>query len=318
MANLTSIGLTAGAGSSGTGTISTLDNVIGTAGTPSVPVLTVQGVASGTAQPVSAASLPLPTGAATAAKQPALGTAGSASTDVITVQGIASGTAQPVTLTSTTITGNVSSNLQLAGTAVTAGAGATAAGTPRITLASDSPGIITTGSQASPSSSYISSVVAGDIAAAATDSGNPVKIGGVGKTANPTAVTDGQRANALFDKLGKQVVVGAIRDLKGQQATTITASTSETTIVTAVASTFLDLYGLTLTNSSATATTVTIKDSTAGTTRFSIVVPAGDTRGFMLSVDSAVPQATVNTAWTATSSQSITSLFVTALFVKNI
>jgi hypothetical protein len=38
----------------------------------------------------------LPTGAATAAKQPALGTAGVASTDVITVQGIASGTAQPV------------------------------------------------------------------------------------------------------------------------------------------------------------------------------------------------------------------------------
>jgi hypothetical protein len=38
----------------------------------------------------------LPTGAATAAKQPALGTAGSASTDVITVQGIASMTALKV------------------------------------------------------------------------------------------------------------------------------------------------------------------------------------------------------------------------------
>lgn len=45
---------------------------------------------------ISAASLPLPSGAATAAKQPALGTAGSASTDVITVQGIASGVALPV------------------------------------------------------------------------------------------------------------------------------------------------------------------------------------------------------------------------------
>jgi hypothetical protein len=42
---------------------------------------------------VSAASLPLPTGAATAAKQPALGTAGTASADVITVQGVASMTA---------------------------------------------------------------------------------------------------------------------------------------------------------------------------------------------------------------------------------
>jgi hypothetical protein len=43
----------------------------------------------------------LPTGAATAAKQPALGTAGNASTDVITVQGIASGTALAVSGTVT-------------------------------------------------------------------------------------------------------------------------------------------------------------------------------------------------------------------------
>lgn len=41
-------------------------------------------------QPVSAAVLPLPTGAATAAKQPALGTAGAASSDVLSVQGVAS------------------------------------------------------------------------------------------------------------------------------------------------------------------------------------------------------------------------------------
>jgi len=60
-----------------------------------------------TTQPVSATSLPLPTGAATAAKQPALGTAGSASTDVITVQGIASGVAQPVSQSgSWTVTAN--------------------------------------------------------------------------------------------------------------------------------------------------------------------------------------------------------------------
>lgn len=45
--------------------------------------------ASATTQPVSAVSLPLPTGASTAAKQPALGVAGTASLDVISVQGIA-------------------------------------------------------------------------------------------------------------------------------------------------------------------------------------------------------------------------------------
>lgn len=47
--------------------------------------------------PISAASLPLPSGASTAAKQPALGTAGTASADVITIQGIASMT--PISIT---------------------------------------------------------------------------------------------------------------------------------------------------------------------------------------------------------------------------
>ena len=75
---------------------------LGTAGTPSADVVTVQGAVSMTAlrvdgsavtQPVSAASLPLPAGAATAAKQPALGTAGTPSADVVTVQGAVSMTA---------------------------------------------------------------------------------------------------------------------------------------------------------------------------------------------------------------------------------
>lgn len=42
----------------------------------------------------------LPTGAATAAKQPALGTAGTPSTDVISIQGVAGGTALPVSAAS--------------------------------------------------------------------------------------------------------------------------------------------------------------------------------------------------------------------------
>lgn len=40
---------------------------------------------------ITATALPLPSGAATAAKQPALGTAGSPSADVITVQGVSGG-----------------------------------------------------------------------------------------------------------------------------------------------------------------------------------------------------------------------------------
>lgn len=110
---------------SGTVTLSGTSTVqgSGTAGTPAGGVLTVQGQAAMTAlvvdgsavtQPVSgtvtanagtgtfavsAATLPLPSGAATSAKQPALGTAGTASTDVITIQGIASMT--PVAISGT-------------------------------------------------------------------------------------------------------------------------------------------------------------------------------------------------------------------------
>jgi hypothetical protein len=106
---------------------------LGTAGTASADVITVQGVASMTAikvdgsgvtQPVSgtitanagtgtmavsAASLPLPSGASTAAKQAALGTAGSASADVLSVQGIASMTALKVDGSGVTqpVSGNV-------------------------------------------------------------------------------------------------------------------------------------------------------------------------------------------------------------------
>lgn len=67
---------------------------------------------SAVTQPISASTLPLPSGAATAAKQPALGTAGTASSDVLTVQGITSmtpiktdgsGVTQPV---SGTVTAN--------------------------------------------------------------------------------------------------------------------------------------------------------------------------------------------------------------------
>jgi hypothetical protein len=108
---------------------------LGTAGSASADVLSVQGIASMTAlkvdgsavtQPVSAASLPLPTGAATAARQAAPGTAGTASADVLSVQGIASMTAlktdgsattQPV---SGTVTANAGTNLNTSALALDA------------------------------------------------------------------------------------------------------------------------------------------------------------------------------------------------------
>jgi len=94
-----------------TGTV-TVSGTVAISGTPTVSV-------TGTVA-ISAASLPLPTGAATAAKQPALGTAGSPSTDVITVQGASGATALPTTQTPSTSGGySVSRLLSAASTNAT-------------------------------------------------------------------------------------------------------------------------------------------------------------------------------------------------------
>lgn len=84
----------------------------------------------------------LPTGAATAAKQPALGTAGSASADVITIQGIASMTKLLVTPDSVALPANQSVNLnQIAGTTPDTNSGTKSAGTLRVVLATDQPAL---------------------------------------------------------------------------------------------------------------------------------------------------------------------------------
>lgn len=207
-----------------------------------------------------------------------------------------------VTPDSVALPANQSVNVaQMNGVTTTMGNGTSGTGVQRVAIASDNTAISGVGAAAT----------------AAAVPANATYKGLLAKTANPSAATDGNLVGALADKLGKQVVVGSIRDLKGVQQTTITSSTSETTIVTAVASTFLDLYGLILTNTSATVTKVTIKDSTAGTTRAVIEVPATDTRGFMLPESGGIAQATVNNNWTATCGTSVASIEITALYVKN-
>lgn len=133
-----------------------------------------------------------------------------------------------------------------------------------------------------------------------------------------TSTTNNDYTQFSTDIKGRLMVGSTPRALKTAQITTITTSTSETTVLTAVASTFLDVYGVIVVNSSATASNISFRDATAGTVRFNIYVPAGETRGFMLPTDAAYPQATVNNNWTATSSASVTSIIITLLAVKNI
>jgi len=56
----------------------------------------------------------------------------------------------------------------------------------------------------------LKTVTDGSVAAGATDSGNPVKVGGIAVGVSPTAVTAGQRVNETFDIYGRpQTAIGA-------------------------------------------------------------------------------------------------------------
>lgn len=214
----------------------TVDGTVGVSGT-----VTVDG--SGVTQPVSASSLPLPSGAATAAKQPALGTAGSASTDVLSVQGIASMTPLAVDAT-----GQGDVPVTLAGEAVVLGAGSAAIGklaansgvdigdvdvtsvpaplsttgggteatALRVTVASDSTGVLSVDDGGGAltvdngGTFAVQAASAGDVAHDGADSGNPVKVGmkAVAHGSNPTAVAAADRTDWYANRHGIPFMVG--------------------------------------------------------------------------------------------------------------
>jgi hypothetical protein len=387
------------------GANATAVKVDGSAVTQPVSGTVTANAGSGT-MAVSAAALPLPSGASTSAKQPALGTAGTASTDVLTVQGIASMTALKVDLSATTanatavkvdasattqpISGTVTANIgtsgslaldasvtgtQVAQASTTSGQkgtliqGAVTTAAPTYTTAQTSPlslttagalrtdasattqpvsisgnqavnnaqingvtplmgnGVTGTGSQrvtiASDNTAFtVNAAQSGTWtvgSSTATGSAVPANAfynGALAKTSLPSAGSDGNQVGLMSDKFGRQVVVtNGIRDIVGTQTTTISASTSETTIVTAAASVFNDLVSLIVSNTSATAARVDFRDTTAGSVLFSLYVPAGDTRGATYTTP--VPQTSVNTNWTAQSSASVTDLRIYAQFIKN-
>lgn len=139
----------------------------------------------------------------------------------------------------------------------------------------------------------------------------------IARTTNPTAASDKAPVSAMGDKVGRQVVVdGQVRDLVTDATVTISASTSETTILGAVAATYLDVTAVMIANTSATATRVDFRDDTGGTVRFSIYCPAGDTRGVVFRRPR--PQTAQNKNWTAQSSASVTDLRIFMAADRNV
>lgn len=264
---------------------------------------------SGVTQPVSASSLPLPTGASTAAKQPALGTAGTASTDVITVQGIASMTALKVDGSGVTqpVSGTVTANL--------------AAGTNNIgdvdilSIAAGDNNIgnvdIVTMPNVTLAAGTNTNEVVGDAAHDAAIAGNPVRIAGRAVSSDYTAVSTGDTADLITDLNGKQIVLPyAIPENFIQGVTAAITGTSDTSVLAAAGAGVRNyVTSLTVTNSHATVgTVVELKDGTTVIHR-AYAAPAGG--GFTVQFPTPL-KGTANTAINAANVTTGSNTYVSA------
>ena len=158
--------------------------------------------------------------------------------------------------------------------------------------------------------------ITGTATTGANPSGAPVQIGVVAATAIQTARTAGQMVLNAHDKIGRYVGSNEqIRELTTMAPMVTLTSTTETTIVAAVASIFNDLRGLLITNTSATGVRVDFRTVAAGTVVFSVWAPATTTTIIPLPV--VAKQAAVNTAWTAQLGAAVTDVRITAFAIQS-
>jgi hypothetical protein len=158
--------------------------------------------------------------------------------------------------------------------------------------------------------------IEGDVASDTPIAAKPVTVGGKAQSSNNTPVTDGDAVDDFKDTQGRTIVEPfAPAALVAQQRTTI-SNTSETTIVTAAgASVFADIAAVSCLNTSATATYITLKDATGGTSRWDIPCPANKlSDGIIFPVP--LPQASSNNNWTATAADTVSSLIVNVEYRK--
>lgn len=283
-------------------------------------------------QAISAASLPLPTGAATLAEQQTQTTALQLIDNLPLTQGAATtgqsgvlsqGAVTTAAPTYTTGTTNPLS-LQTNGSVRTAIADALPTGANTIggvNLSQYTPvsgRLPVDGSGVTQPVSLATNQPVGTVAHDGVDSGNPVKTGCHARTTNRTAVADADRADVICDKLGRQIVtMSAPRERVVRSGVVTLSTTTETTLIAAGgAGVFRDLVYLKCTNSSATLVRVDLRDATAGTVIDSWALAASG-GGFNLAWPVPYAQATANGNWTIQLSAAVSDVRCSAQAVEN-
>lgn len=186
----------------------------------------------------------------------------------------------------------------------------------------DSSGIQYSGSNPLPitivSEALASTIAVGDISSDGADTGSaPIKVGGIARTANPTAVAAGDRVSATYDDVGRQLMRPVqVRDLT-RTARVALANGTETTLLAASAASYHDLIYLMAANNSDAAVSLDIRAVTAGNIMMTVQVPANGTAGIAAPVP--LPQDETGNNWTIDMPDITgTTITVTALFSREV
>lgn len=220
--------------------------------------------------------------------------------------GVRGATVQRVTIATddsvpVTLGANQSVNVsQINGVTPLMGSGATGTGSPRVTAATDSPEVTSLAimddwdNGASDGAS-----VSGDVAHGTADAGEPVKIGGKALSADPTAEATGDRVNALFDLIGRQVTFPySLKEnlVSGAITTAMTGTTSTSLIAAPGSGLYNYITQITVSNAHGTVgTDVAIQDGSGGTTIYTIPA-AAVYGGAVVTFPAPLKQPTSNTA----------------------
>ncbi len=174
---------------------------------------------------------------------------------------------------------------------------------------------ITAGTQASPSTSYLSVVGAGDVAHDSVDSGNPIKVGGkaIAGQSTATLVSAADRSHFFSGLDGVQLMRPhcGLEDIVSGQATNTDGSATQC-IAAQAAGIKTYLTSIILANTSATAITVDIKDGS--TVKVSLPLPAGS--GCIFNPPVPLP-GTAATAWNFDGSAAATTVTCSMIGFKS-
>jgi len=210
-------------------------------------------------------------------------------------------------------------------TGIAGGTGADATNVTRVSLATDialpagtnSIGDIGTVAAVTGITDSLTAIIGDKRVDEANGDSNPLGMGGVARTANPTAVGNGDRVASFHSDVGMQVMRPIqVRDLLLTAYVTLSNGT-ETDLLDGVSGQFHDLVYIMASNDSGAAVNLDIRSGTANDIMMTIEVPAAGTAGVAPPVP--IPQNEADQAWTVDMADITgTNISVTGLFTNDV